>query len=228
MAICPIFLFFLILCSKTKIIKANKNIKNIKLKRKLDSTNNMEFTFNNINKTIIVGDTGCSFITNSIDETGQLFFQSTKESSNNRYVYGLMNNGRGYFSGNPLKVYSFITVVGSYTGNSITINSNNQQYLFSIIYEDKCFEVLDLTSTYLDNNIFLPSLLTVPNLLCIGSYINSLFKLKNEENTFIFAFYNVYSKIPIGNGYKIVLLKGSLIVTSGLFVYNVDIKKHMI
>ena len=221
----PFLLLFLIIGSIRSIIKTKNNFKKLNQIRNLDISSDNEFTINNINKTIIIGDTGCSFITNSIDETGQLFFQSTKESSKYRYVYSLTNNGRAYFNGNPIKIYSFINAVDSYTGNSITIISNNQQYLLSIVYDDKFFEILDLTSTSLNNNLYLSSLLAVPNLIYIGSYINSLFKLKNEKNTFIFAFYNVYKKVSLVNGYRIVLFKGSLIVTSGLFVYNVNIKK---
>ena len=228
MSIFTFLLLFLIICPITTIVKTKNNIKQLNLKRNLDSTNSttdIEFTIYNINKTIFVGDNGCSFITNSIDEEGQIFFQSTKESSKYRYVYALTNNGRAYFNGNPINIYSFSSLVGSYTGNSITIISNDQQYLLSIIYDDKYFEILDLTSINLDNNIYITSLLTVPNLIYIGSYINSLFKLKNEENTFIFAFYNEYTKLPRGKGYRIVLFKGSIVVASGVFVYNVAIKK---
>ena len=78
-------------------------------------------------------------------------------------------------------------------------------------------EILGLSD--LNSNFY--GLLSVPNLLYIYSYVNSLFKLKNEENI-ILAYYHIYQKTFLKKGYKIVLLKGSFNINSGLFSYSVS------
>ena len=68
--------------------------------------------------------------------------------------------------------------VKTYRENSVTINTNKERYLLSLIYNNYYFEVLNLSN--LNNNFYYSSLLSVPDSLYIYSYVNSLFKLKNE------------------------------------------------
>ena len=191
--------------------------------RKLDTTSEEFINIENINKTIIIGKNGCSYITNSVDENGQLFIESKEENEKERYVYALKNNGRQYYSNSPINKYQFQSKLSTDTGNAITLNSNNEQYLISLIYGTnflEILEILDLSSSSLDNNYYTHSFTFLKELHFISSYANSLFKLKNDDN-FIFTF--IQRNLILIN--YIVLLKGSLTITSENFQYNNVIKK---
>ena len=199
---------------------------NINQMRALDSTTNIyRYNITNKEKTIIVGNDGYSFSSNTIDENGQLFIQSSKDDIEERYVFALMNNGRQYFNDNYLNIFHFQQKISSDIGNSIVLNSNNEKYLFSIINGQNNFELLDLSSTNMNNSIYIKSSSLIPESLNIDSYVNSLFKLKDEENKFIFAYCNMYYIIPKIYIYRIILFKGSFSVTSGNLVYNIVIQK---
>lgn len=192
--------------------------------RILDTLADSEYIVNNSEKIIIIGQNGHSYSSNYVDENGQLFVLSYQSNSKERYVYSLLDNGRIYFNDNP-HIYSFNNDITSYTGNTILISSNQEKYLFSIINGDNYFEILDLSSSNLDNNIYVSSTSLTPDSLYIASYRNSLFNLKNEENTFIFTFYNIYTTIFNIKAYKNILLKGKLSVTSGNIAYDVTVQK---
>ena len=219
-----IFPFIIIISKLTSILsylKLNylKNKKNII--RKLDSTSEEISNIENINKTIIIGESGYFYITNSIDENGQLFIESRKDNSRERYVYALKNDGRQYYSNSPINKYrlgsSIIFSLDSYYTNAIIVNSNGEKYLFSINYYN--LEVLDLFSSNLNNNLYKSSLSALPDLLSISSDVNSLFKLKDEDS-FIFAYFH-----RVGLVYRFVLIKGSLTITSSQITYNTPIIK---
>ena len=219
-----IFPFIIIISKLTSILsylKLNylKNKKNII--RKLDSTSEEISNIENINKTIIIGESGYFYITNSIDENGQLFIESRKDNSRERYVYALKNDGRQYYSNSPINKYrlgsSIIFSLDSYYTNAIIVNSNGEKYLFSINYYN--LEVLDLFSSNLNNNLYKSSLSALPDLLSISSDVNSLFKLKDEDS-FIFAYFH-----RVGLVYRFVLIKGSLTITSSQITYNIPIIK---
>ena len=69
------------------------NIRKIQISNKIRKTSDSDEYIENINKTIILGIKGYAYITNTIDENGQLFVESSNKSSNERYVSGLDNNG---------------------------------------------------------------------------------------------------------------------------------------
>ena len=221
----PIYflLIFITICSIKKIISNNPQ----KLKNKvriLDTATYLDYSFINNEKTIIIGENGHTYSSNFVDENGQLFILSYKNNSKTRYVYSLLNNGRIFFKDNPIHIYSFTDEITSNSGNTVTLNSNGEKYLLSIINGNNYFEILDLSSNNLNNNIYISSSSLIPDSLYISSYINSLFKLKTEENQYIFVFYNAYSRNNI-NHYKTVFLKGKLSIASGNIVYDTSVDK---
>ena len=208
-------IFFILLTEE------NKKIKYINKIRNLDSSSNTSLIINNVINFIIVGESGYSYISNCVDENGQLYIVSSKDSINYRYVYALLNNGRNFYKDSPIHKYYFNNSINTNISNSIIINSNNEKYFLNIIFGDYNFEILDLSSENLSNNIYKSSISTIQNELYINSHINPLFKLNGEEN-FIFGFYNNYTS----NNYEIVLLKGSISVKTGEISYNISIKKN--
>ena len=222
MSIISFFLFYNIISLVSPQILQKVNKKIINIGRALNDEENTEIIINNTNKVIIVGENDCRYITNYVDENGQIFFESKKEESKDRYVYALKNNGRGYYNDYPIYKYQFNTKVKTYTGNSLIIESNNKTYLFSKICDGYYFEILDLST--LNSNFYYSSRSIVPNSLYIYSYVNSFFKLKNETS-FIFGYYHSYQKNYLTNGYKAVLLKGSLTINSTQAQYSTPIRK---
>ena len=209
------FFLFLINIFSLPLLVAQKNI-SINHIRYLDTTTDTNNKINNTNKFIIIGESNYSYISNAIDEEDQLFLISSKSSVNYRYIYALMSNGKYYYKNSSIHKYYLGNSIITSQGNSIIINSNNKKYLLNIIYDNCYFEVLDLSSENLDNNIYIKCSSILPDNLHISSYANSLFKLNGEEN-FIFAFYykNYY------NYCKKILLKGSLSGTSNNISFNI-------
>ena len=218
------FLLIIInICSIKKII-SNKPQKIKNKKRILDASTDLDYSFINNEKIIIIGENGHTYSSNFVDENGQLFILSYKSNSKERYVYSLLNNGRVFFKDNPIHIYSFTDEITSNSGNTVTLNSNGEKYLLSVINGNNYFELLDLSSNNLNNNIYISNSLLIPNSLYIASYINSFFKLKTEENQYIFVFYNSYKRNN-RNYYRRVFLKGTLSITSGNIVGDVSVEK---
>ena len=86
------FILFYIIISLISSQIEKKSIKNnVSLLRKLNDE--AEIEINSINKKILVGENGCIFISNYLDEN----VESKKENNKEKYVYALKNNGRGYY-----------------------------------------------------------------------------------------------------------------------------------
>ena len=208
-----LYLYFLYLPYSKANIEQKAIIKN---NRKLSEGNDINII--NKNHIIILGAKEYNYITNTIDDDGELFIESSSiDKSKKRYVAGLFSNGRNYFQESNIKVYSLSEEIKRRTGNSLVISSNNKKYLLSIYYDsDGYFELLDLTSIDSPNNLLKKADKTLDN--SIKSNINSLFKLKNE-NFFFFAY--LYHNIFFT--YYLTLIKGSINVKSDSFDYNISL-----
>ena len=180
--LCSYFIIYLPLVKANN--EENKNKSNI---RKISDSDLDYMTINNINKDhiILIGAKEDIYVTNTIDEEGELFVESSNiDKAKKRYVTGLYNNGRNYFK-SIIQKYTFKDKLRKRTGNSIVINSNNKKYLLSICYDNGYFEFLDLSNLDSPNNIYKEIDKTLEN--DILSNVNSLFKLRNEDY-FIFSY----------------------------------------
>ena len=207
------FLFYFYIFSITSIssgAKKNKNASPSKVRQ--ISQDDISVNIPNTNRIFLLGGKEYNYITNAINEEGELFFESSSyDKAYERYVTGLYGNGRFYFEDSLTHIYSFSDKIQRRTSNSIVINSNNKKYLLSICYDDGYFEFLDLTS--LNNNLLEKSKKTLDN--SIESNNNPLFKLKNDGSIFfgyfheegIFGFYTYY----------LILIKCSIVVENGVF-----------
>ena len=220
MSIYFLLIFFNIYSITKTVFDKNKKIKYGT--RVLDTLTDSDYSIINTNKTIIIGENGFSYSSNFVDENGQLFILSYKSNSKKRYVYSLLNNGRAYYNDNPIHIYSFMDDITSSSGNTIIFDYNDKKYLLSIIYGNNYFELLDLSSNNSDNNKYINSSSLIPDSLYIGSFRNSLFKLKAEENQYIFVFYNVYPRRNNLKGYRLVFMKGTFTIIEGTFGYDVS------
>ena len=180
----------------------------------------------NKNEMVKLGDKDYKYITNTVNEDGELFIESSSlKEVTQRYVTGLYSNGRNYFAGSNIKIYSFDKKIRRRTGNSIVIKSNNKKYLLNICYDDDgYFEFLDLLSLDSPNNIYKKSDDIVDK--TIASNINSLFKLRNED-CFIFAYFT-QSGTPGFYKQHLIIIKGIITIESNSFSYNTIVKKDNI
>ena len=214
--ICILFSSFIFYLSIVEIKNTeSKNKYNI---RKISGSNLDYSNINILNKNhiILLGENEYIYVTNAIDEQGELFIESSSEDSKKeRYVTGLYKNGRNYFEISIVQQYIFNEKLKRRTGNSIVINSNNKKYLLSICNEDGYFEILDLSSLDSQNNLYKENDDIVEN--SINSNINSLFKLKNE-NYFLFAYFH-RKGTPGFYKYYLILIKGLINVEDNNFSY---------
>ena len=200
------------------LVKANKEQnKNIYSIRKTTDSDLDYSNINNINKNhiILLGQNNYIYVTNTINEEGELFIESSHEDDvKERYVTGLYNNGRNYFEETIIQKYTLSSKLERKTGNSIVINSNNKKYLLSITYDDAFFEFLDLSSLDNPNNSYKEN----KNYLdyTIVSNINSLFKLRNEDN-FIFAFLG--GEGLLAYPYYLIFFKGTINMDDNSFSF---------
>ena len=223
MSFISFIVFFINISFITLKIEKNINKTNFGNLRILEEDSDSDII--SINKTINLGEKGYTNIINTIDENGQLFLESYKDSSKEKYIYSLDNKGRQLFEDSSFKKYTFDKTLTNYIGNLMAMNYNGHNYLFNFFYKGN-IEILDLLSGNLDNSINLEDKLSLSGLIN-NSYVNSLFKLKNDNN-FIFSFYSSIGKVQLFQNtisYKITILKCSITVNSGNYDLEIIKKK---
>ena len=125
-----------------------------------------------------------NYISYDINENGDLFLMAQKKDSSNiiQYIYGFNSNGEGIFYDSTKKKYnSYMTVSNKFsalTEKIKYIEINKEGHLINIIKDSK-FYLIDYSN---NNDIYTQSFLYLPSLF------DTIIKLKNKNNIYLFDF----------------------------------------
>ena len=90
-------IFLFIKCFSVKSFPINDTDSKIIINKNLRKNSKEEFNIPNKDNSIIIGPEDSNFISSYVDEDGQLFIETfSNKTSNKRYIYSILNNGREF------------------------------------------------------------------------------------------------------------------------------------